>query len=188
MLLKVNANGGYAMTLEYRRKTGKGQYIDLSQLEGLIPLIGEYILDYTMNGRVATRHGNHHLSMAPHGVYRCKGDDKWVAIAVSSDEEWIAFCNAIGNSQLAADSKFCDLIGRLRHEDELDRIVSNWTGALEHYEVMNILQKAGIAAGAVLNAAELVVDPQLNERGYFEMVHHPEAGSHKLLGDVSEVV
>lgn len=164
--------------LRYRRRTGKGQFIDLSQREALTMLLGEAILDYSMNRRVPKRTGNGHPFMAPHGCYPCRDDDKWVSIAVSSDEEWDALCRAMGNPDWAKDERFGDSMSRWRNRKELDQLIGEWTRKHNHYEVMHFLQQVGVKAGAVLNIAEMVEDHHYKERGFFETVAHPEAGTH----------
>jgi crotonobetainyl-CoA:carnitine CoA-transferase CaiB-like acyl-CoA transferase len=168
--------------LRYRRRTGKGQFIDLAQLETVIPHLGEAIMDYTMNKRVREPLGNRHPSMAPHGVYRCRGDDKWVVIAVSSEEEWQGLCRAIGNPTWTTEERFLTALGRLEHQDELDRYVEAWTSTHDNYEVMCIMQKEGVAAGPVLDQRDALHDPQLASRGFFEVVSHREAGTHLYPG------
>ena len=178
----VNATSAVMLALLYRRHTGKGQYIDLAQVEAGVTLLGEVILDYSMNGRVPQRLGNRHTFMAPHGCYRCRGDDVWVTIAVGTDEEWHAFCDAMGNPLWTEETKFADQLGRWHHQDELDRLVQAWTVLHGHYEVMHILQAAGVAAGAVLNAKELLADPQLKERAYFIEQDSPSVGKRPYPG------
>ena len=166
------------MALLHRQVTGRGQYIDLSQIEAVTCLIGDAIVDYSMNGRIQPRRGNRHPSMAPHGCYRCKGDDLWVDIAVSSDEEWRHFCQAIGGPEWTKEDRFTDALSRWHHQDELDRLVETWTVQHDHYEVMNTLQKAGVAAGAVLTTAELLEDPHVRARGTFQVVERTIVGAH----------
>jgi crotonobetainyl-CoA:carnitine CoA-transferase CaiB-like acyl-CoA transferase len=174
----VNGMIAIMMALLYRQMTGKGQYIDLSQIEALTCLIGDAIADYSMNKRVQPRRGNRHPSMAPHGCYRCQGDDLWVDIAVSSDEEWRQFCRAIGSPAWTEEERFADALSRWQHQDELDRLVEEWTVQHDHYQVMNTLQQAGVAAGAVLTTAELLADPHLKERGTFQVVERAIVGPH----------
>jgi len=174
----LNGMVAVLIALLYRQRTGKGQYIDLSQIESITCLIGDAIIDYTMNHRVQPRRGNRHPFFAPHGYYRCKGDDMWVGIVVSSDEEWSGFCKAIGNPSWTEDERFADSLGRWHNQDELDKLIEEWTIEHDHYEVMNILQKAGVAAGPVLSGAELLTDPQLRERGTFQMVDRAIVGTH----------
>lgn len=173
----VNGMVAVLMALLFRQVTGKGQYIDLAQIEATTCLIGDAIVDYTMNKRTQPRHGNRHPFMAPHGYYRCEGDDLWVGIAVSSDEEWRQFGKAIGSPPWVKEDRFADSLSRWHNQDELDKLIEEWTIQHDHYEVMNILQKAGVAAGAVLTSAELLTDPHLGERGTFQMVDRAIVGS-----------
>lgn len=166
------------IALRYRRLTGRGQHIDLSLREALTPLLSEAIMDYSMNNRLRKRNGNRHSFMTPHGCYRCQGEDSWVVIAISSDEEWHSFCNAIGNPPWTKEERFRDMVSRWQSQEELDRLIAGWTRHHDHYEAMWLLQRAGVKAGAVLNIEEMLDDPHLKERGFFEMVTHPEAGTH----------
>jgi benzylsuccinate CoA-transferase BbsF subunit len=153
--------------LEYRQKTGEGQYIDLSQVEAMASLLGGAILDYQLKGREVGAVGNSSTEAAPHGVYRCKGDDRWCAIAVFSDEEWRGFKRALGNPPWAEDKNLATFSRRLRNKARLDRLVADWTKEHTAEEVMTLLQGQGVAAGVVQDARELAKDPQLKERGFF---------------------
>jgi len=168
--------------LHHRRTTGQGQYIDLSMREALTPLLGAAIMDYAMNRRVAKPTGNRHPAMAPHGCYRASGSDRWIAIAVATEEEWRALCGAMGDPPWSRDARFTTMSNRLKNQDELDRHIEEWTSQHEHIQLMNTLQGAGVKAGAVLDTAELAADPHLNERGFFEELTHPEAGTHRYPG------
>lgn len=168
--------------LHYREKTGKGQFIDLSQAETFLPHMGETLLDYTMNKRLQEAIGNRDPSMAPHGCYRCQGNDKWVTIAVSSDEQWEAFCRVLGNPAWTKEEKFGNTLSRRVNQDELDKLVEEWTIKHEPYQVMHILQGVGVPAGPVLGASDLYNDPHLKERGFFREVTHCEAGTHRYPG------
>ena len=178
----MNAAFAVLSALHYRRRTDRGMHIDLSQVEGLISFNADSVMDYTMNGRVRERMGNRHPSMAPHGCYRCKGEDRWVVISIPSDASWERFCQALEQPPWAKETRFSDLPGRYSHQDELDRLIEVWTVQHDHYDVMRILQQADVPAGPVLNARELTEDPHLNERGIFETVTHPEAGTHPYVG------
>lgn len=162
--------------LHHRAKTGEGQHIDLSSSESISALIGDVILDYTMNGRVQSRKGNRDDTMGPHNCYRCKGEDKWVSIAVSTEQEWRAFCETVGEPDWAREERFSDPSKRWENQDELDRLIEEWTINYTDYEVMNRLQKVGVAAVASLNAEELFHDPHLNQRGLWTKVNHPIIG------------
>jgi len=165
--------------LHYRAKTGKGQYIDLSQWEAGSALLGKEIMDYTMNGRVAACRGNRSMWMAPHGCYPCRGEDKWITIACATEEEWRALCIATGNPQWMEDDRFADLNSRLKNGEEVDKLITEWTSAHTDYEAMEILQGAGVAALPVLTMAEMFTDPHALEEEYLVHVPHPyEPGAH----------
>lgn len=153
--------------LVYRRKTGKGQFIDGSSLEGGLDILDTAVADYSVNQRILTRQGNRHSVAAPHGVYRCQGNDRWCAIAVFTDEEWQNFCQVLGNPNWTAEERFSTLIGRLGNVDELERLVEQWTREQLAEDVAVKLQKAGIAAEVVKNIEDLHKDPQLAHREHF---------------------
>ena len=163
--------------LHYRRQTGEGQYIDLSMTEVVSCLLFEQLIDYTMNGRVQGLQGNRDSVMAPHGCFRCRGDDEWIAIAVSSDEEWRAFCDAVGKPEWTSDERFRDGLNRWKNQDELDRLIQEWTKNHAHYEVTQILQKAGVMAGPTLTVEEVVQDRHLKERGFHLEIDQPGLGT-----------
>jgi len=162
--------------LAYRRKTGIGQCIDLSQYECTISMLTPMILDFALNNRIANRAGNHCQYAAPHGVYRCKGNDEWCAITVFTDQQWGAFCKIAGNSGWTRDPRFATLMSRKSNEDELDRLIEQWTVNFTAVEVMTSMQAAGIAAGVVRNAEGVHNDPQLKHRHHFRNLDHPEMG------------
>lgn len=164
--------------LLYRRKTGKGMYLDQSQLEAGITFLGPAMLDYAVNNRVATRMGNRIPYAAPHGAYRCKGDERWCVIAVFTDEEWRSFCQAIGNPDWAQNEKFATLLGRKENEDELDRLIEEWTQNHAPEEVMHIMQAAGVPAAVVQNAEDIFEDPQVKHREHFRFLEHKVIGRH----------
>ncbi|HEY8491945.1 MAG TPA: CoA transferase [Dehalococcoidia bacterium] len=159
--------------LLYRRRTGKGQRIEVAHREALTNVIGEYVLAYAMDGRQPPFLGNRHPLHAPHGVYPCAGDDQWVAVACESDEEFRRLCDAIGRPELAEDPRFATEAARLQHQDELDDAVRAWTSGRDHYQAMHQLQAAGVTAGAVLSVPEVHQDPHLRARGFWEPVAHP---------------
>ncbi|MBI4200774.1 MAG: CoA transferase [Chloroflexi bacterium] len=161
--------------LHYRRRTGKGQWIDVSMYQVGASTIGEALLDYIVNGRVQTRHGNRLPGMAPCGVYRCKGVDEWIALSVETDQEWKLLCAVMGKPAMGEDSRYRRTADRLLNQPELDAAISEWTEGLEHYQVMQLLQEAGVAAGAVLNNKELHLDPHLRSRGFYQKAEHSPA-------------
>ncbi|MBA7527577.1 Succinyl-CoA:(R)-benzylsuccinate CoA-transferase subunit BbsF [subsurface metagenome] len=171
--------------MEYRQRTGEGQYIDVSQVEAMSSLLGSAILEHTANGKQVEPVGNGLTQAAPHGVYRCQGDDRWCAIGVFSDGEWQGFQRALGNPPWAEDRRFATLSGRLENADELDRLVEGWTRGHTAEEVMALLQRHGVAAGVVQDASDLASDPQLRARGFFIELDHPEMG--KTISDATPI-
>ena len=168
----------------YRRsKKGMGQYIDVAMTEAMMSLMPEAIFDYTLNNRKPQRVGNEDPWKAPHGVYRCRGDDRWLAISVGSDEEWRALCEAADHKDWLKDPRFADGEARRRHRDELNAVVEAWTRELEPIEATRLLQDAGVPAGPSLTTEDLLNDPHLKERGFVVEVDHPEVGR-RAMGSV----
>jgi benzylsuccinate CoA-transferase BbsF subunit len=178
------ATGAFAVVaaLNYRQRTGRGQHIDLSSTESLAVFTGDALMEYVMNGRVQSRNGNHDRIMAPHNCYRCRGEDKWVSIAVATDQEWLAFCEAAGRPEWAEDERFSDVYERWRNREELDRLVTTWTVDYTHYEVTAMLQEAGVAAMPSLSNQEIFDDPHVEERGMAAEVEHPKMGKQVVMG------
>lgn len=167
--------------IHYRTRTGKGQLIDVSHFE-ITSKAMDGLLDYAMNGRIQKRMGNRDNAMAPQGCYPCLGDDKWVVITIADDNDWRVFGKAIGNPKWTQDPRFVDVTGRRQHHDELDSLIASYTSSRDRYEVMNLLQNAGIAAAPVLYPGELLTDPHFAQRGFFEESNHPYAGTMLLPG------
>lgn len=158
--------------LHHRSKTGRGQYIELAQLESSLGWMETTIIDYTVNGRVRKPQGNRIPHASPHGVYRCSGEDSWCAICVSTETEWKSLCEAIGNPSLATDIRYSTLSKRKENEDELDRLVENWTTIRSRWEVMNILQSHDVPAGVVETGEDLVTRDE-NYRSYEYYIELP---------------
>ncbi len=158
--------------LEHRRRTGEGQYIDLSQAEASLQFMGQAVLDYTVNGRVAERAGNDDAVFAPHGTYRARGSDQWVAIAITGDEPWRALCQVLERNDLSG----LDLETRRDRRRELDQIIERWTIGLSPLEAQSRLIALGVAAHQVQNTVEAFNDPQLLHRGHFVEVPHSVMG------------
>lgn len=166
--------------LDYRRRTGKGQYIDMSQYENGLQYMGPLVLDWVTNQRTVKRMGNKCPYAAPHNAYRCEGDDRWCAISVFTDDEWASFCKVISKPALAKNAKFSTLLARKENEEELDRLVNEWTIKHSAEEVMNLMQKAGVAAGVVETGEDLMdKDPQLRERHFFHELEYPGVGKYR---------
>jgi crotonobetainyl-CoA:carnitine CoA-transferase CaiB-like acyl-CoA transferase len=168
--------------LVQRAHTGQGQFIDLSQLEPSSLVLGEFFLAAQLDGHAPPRTGNHHPIWAPHGTYRCRGGDEWVSLAVRSDAEWAAFCRVAGLEALGQDSGLADAAGRRAQRERINAAISAWTRDQDKFAVMERLQRAGIPAGAVLNAKELVENPYLAHRGFFVDARAPEGGSFPMPG------
>ena len=170
----LGAAGAAALliALYVRQVTGKGQCVEVTGREAIMSHIGEILMGCILNGTDRTRMGNAHFTAAPHGCYRCKGDDQWVTIAVTNDEQWESFRQAIGNPDWTSQEKFSDALSRWKNHQELDKLVEEWTSKHERDEVMAVLQEAGVPSGAVLNMRELYLNPHLAQRGLFEVIDH----------------
>ena len=164
--------------LDYRRRTGKGQHIDLSMLEVSSHLMAPFILDYTANNQesLSSWCGNHLDRAAPHSIYRCKGEDSWCAIGIFSDDEWRTFCQAIGNPDWSWSPEYATFLGRKQNENKLNKLVESFTLSYTAEEIMTMLQKAGINAGVVQDVKGLYEDRHLWDRGFLKMQPHTEAG------------
>lgn len=122
------------------------------------------------------------MTMSPHGCYRCRGTDRWVVIAIRSDEEWLRLCSAIGKDSLAVDPRFADVWARKKNEDDLDREIESWTTTMECREAVELLRRAGLAAGVVANGRDLAIDPHLAARGFFDKIVDSEGKSCQIPG------
>ena len=168
--------------LMHRARTGEGQYIDLSQWETSIAVLPEAVLDWTMNDRQPPRDGNRDPHMAPHGVFRAAGDDRWLALAIEDDAAWGRLAALMGQAALAADPRFATLVARKRHEDELEALVTAWSETLPPEEAQSRLQAAGIAAFMVARNRDVAEDEHLRARGLFVELPHPEVGTRRHVG------
>ena len=175
------AQGAFAMlaALRYRRRTGKGQLIELAQAENMIAYTGRFFMDYAMNGRDWRTLGNRHTS-AVQGCYPCAGDDRWLNITLYGGEDWRAFCDAIGGPDWRDDPRFATHESRYANQDALDARIAEWTRGVDRYDAMRLLQAAGVAAGPVMDQADAFADPHLQERGAFERVYHEDVGGEHL--------
>jgi crotonobetainyl-CoA:carnitine CoA-transferase CaiB-like acyl-CoA transferase len=170
------------IALHHRGRTGVGQSIDLSQQETNILLLGEALMDYSMNGTVRRRQGNRHRFVAPHQNYRCRGEDDWIAISVSSDTEWHQLIRVMGRPTWCREERFATIAGRLDNLDELDRCIETWTTGQNKFDLMHRLQQNGVAAGAVLRTHEVMEDEHLQARGYVEVLDYGKVGSYRTPG------
>lgn len=184
------------LALHDRERTGRGQYVDLSQVETGMVLAGPAILDTTVNGRTyeqaGGRHGNHsrHPRVAPHNTYRCRRDEpdplnlgRWVTIACFTETEWQSLIRVMGTPAWTADARFATNIARTANEDALDHLIGDWTQGQDPYDIMFALQAAGVPCGVVQQASDKQErDPQLRARGFYAAVGHPELGEHAMEG------
>lgn len=168
--------------LHHRRMTGEGQYIDMSQWEAAIGLVSEAFMEYVMNGTQPARRGNRDAVEAPQGVFRCGGDDEWVAVACWSDAQWTELAHAIGRDDLASNTALSTAAGRKREERSLEEAISAWTASRTAAEVVGALQSRGVPSYAVLGNRGVAEDPQLNAWGAFADLDHPEIGVRRHVG------
>ncbi len=169
--------------LRHRNRTGKGQFIDLAQYESTISLLGTSVLEYTALDRLPSRPGNRSDWAAPHGAYRCAGEDRWCTIAVETEDEWRALGRALGSPPWCAEGRFQTLAGRKEHEDELDRLIEGWTSGLEATDVMTRLQEHGVPAGVVQNSRDLLENDASYRERHIRVMDHPEAGTMTTHGE-----
>jgi len=177
-------HGAFAVlaALLHRARTGEGQYVDLSQQETTIAVIAEGVLAQSMTGASPARDGNRDPQMAPHGNFRCSGEQEWVSIAVRDDGEWKGFAEAIGQPTLASDPRFKTLAGRKANEDALEAVVSQWTADKTPKEVTTALQARNIPAFPCMTNKDLATDPHLLGRDFFVELEHPEVGKRQHIG------
>lgn len=171
-----HAAGVVLAALRYRRRTGQGMFIDVSQQESAVAMIGGEVLAYQMTGQEPERRGNHSPYFAPYNTYPCAGEDRWVTIAVTTDEEWRSLAEIVGGPELAADSRYVNNDDRMGNQDSLDELIAAWTSTRDMYDITWQLQNAGVPAGPVLRGPDLLEDPHYRERGTFNKVDHPQVG------------
>ena len=172
--------------LHYKNKTGKGQYIEISQYESTICWTGTAILEYNVNKNLQPRLGNHLAYASPHGTYRCKGNDEWCVIGIFNEKEWGKLIRAMGSPSWTKDPKFATMEERKKNEDQLDLLITELT--LQHTrEEVWALQKEGISVGMVQNARDILEDPHLKARNYFRYVDNSEAGLLPCFGPVARL-
>ncbi len=159
--------------LWHRNRTGRGQHVDLSAWEATATMLGQAFLEFALTRNVPKPRGNWHPDMAPHGNYRCKGDDQWVAIAVGSDDEWRNLCRVLGDPEWTGDSRFATAAQRVRHAKDLDEHLSLWTSGFASEEAARLLRGAGVAAAPVMSYAEQYANPHFKARHVYERLDHP---------------
>jgi benzylsuccinate CoA-transferase BbsF subunit len=177
-------HGAFAVlaALWYREISGEGQHIELSESEGVTSILGEALMEYAMNSRSMSFQGNRHPTMSPHGNYPCKGNDKWISIAIKTDDEWQRFCQAIEKPDWIMDARFTDQYCRLANRSELDKLVSAVTVNYDPYELTEILQGVDVAATPVMNIEDQYTDAHYKERQTYVEIEHPLIGMEILPG------
>jgi crotonobetainyl-CoA:carnitine CoA-transferase CaiB-like acyl-CoA transferase len=169
-----------AMGLFALQRTGKGQYIELSQREGLTSLIGEQVLGYDISKQLPERMGNRHPFYAPHGCYPAAGEDRWVTIACHNDDEFQVLSTLIDRTDLAVDERFATANARHANQDALDAEIATWTRTRSREEIFELLAESGVPAAPVWSADELYDNEHLRARGFFEPVWHRDAGAWEM--------
>ena len=177
-----HAAGVLMAALRHRRRTGKGMYIDVSQQESSVALMGPEVLAYQMTGQEPERRGNRSGWYAPANSYRCAGEDRWVTIAATNQDQWRSLAQAMDADGLADDPRFATNEARRENLDDLDRIISEWTIGLEAYDLTRKLQRLGVPAGPVLRGPDLLQDAHYKDRGTFVTVDHPQVGPKQYPG------
>ena len=166
--------------LHQRRRTGLGQYIDVSMLRATVATMGAGLMEYELTGRVLQPRGNYDPVMAPYGNYPSQGDDEWVSIAVRTEDEWRGLVNALGSPAWAGESEFASRYARLNHRRELDARLSEWTRKRTAWEATELLQSHGVAAFPVLDAEGRLFNPHFRERGLYSDIEHPALGTEPI--------
>ena len=180
-LAAMNGAGALMSALLHRQRTGQGQFIDLALSEGPVCQIGEHIVAFSRTGTQPLRIGNTHPNHAPYGVYPCSDDDQWIAICVTSDNQWAILQKLMGNSD-GDDSRFASSASRVSHRAELDELVGQWSVKHDSRELTVTLQNLSIAAGAAVNNWQMLEDPHMNQRGFMMDIDEPDLGVKRYPG------
>jgi len=162
-----------------RERTGQGQLIELSQVEAMVHQITFNLLDYTFNGREHAQRGNDHPAMAPYGVFRCAGADRWIALACPSDAAFAALAVQLDAPEWADDERFATAVARLRHRTALNDLIAERTRLHDPADLARALQASGVPAAALAHQQEMLADEHLADRGFFAEITHPAAGTHQ---------
>jgi crotonobetainyl-CoA:carnitine CoA-transferase CaiB-like acyl-CoA transferase len=163
--------------LRYRAATGRGQLVELAQSENIINHLGDILVDLQL-GVAPERLGNRDRWNAPQGLYRCRGEQAWVAISVGDDEAWRSLTKTIGQPELGSDPRFTGAAGRIANHDDLDKLIEAWTAERSPAEAFHARQDAGVAAGPLLGDEAFVRDPQVGERQWLQRLTSADVGTH----------
>jgi crotonobetainyl-CoA:carnitine CoA-transferase CaiB-like acyl-CoA transferase len=174
----LNGCAAVLTALIHARLTGKGQFIDLAQIECMIPFAAPWIVAHSIDGKAPVKYGNRHPDLAPHGCFPCAGSDNWIVVAVSSDAMWPKLAGLLGRADWAADKTLKSASGRRRIESEIEAAITQWTSTRTPDEAMNALQAAGVASGVARMPIELLKDPQLHATGFIQEIDRAFIGKH----------
>jgi crotonobetainyl-CoA:carnitine CoA-transferase CaiB-like acyl-CoA transferase len=176
--------GAFAVVLglRHRERTGRGMYVESATTENMAPMLGEFIMDFSMNGRQWEGMANDHFFLAPHNVYRCAGEDDWVTIVARNEDDWRALCQVLGQPELLEDVRFSSMEARYEHRKELDAIIGTWTAVRRPQWVMERLQQVGVPAGVVMHEPDVLNSPQHTARAFFQTIESPETGRQRYAG------
>ena len=175
------------VAMRERERTGRGQLIELAQVESLIPFVADAIVDFQFTGKVPAARGNRHRDHAPHGIYRCAGDDNWIALACETDDQWRSLTQALGLEHLTGDQRFASASARKTNEDELDAELSRAIAQLQADDCIARLREAGVLAAPVNPASAVMADPQIQSREYFVAIDRAVVGTHLYPGAVARI-
>jgi len=168
------------LALLVRDHSGRGSHVESVMVEAALNVAAEQLVEFSASGEVMGRLGNRGPTAAPQGVYRCCGDDSWVAIAVETDAQWSALVRALGEPQGAPAEELVQAEGRHMHHDAIDRWLEAWTEARDAHEIVDELSSSGVPAEVVIAARNIVRNPQLQFRSLFETEDHPVTGAHEV--------
>ncbi len=174
----LHAAAALLVALHHRRRTGEGNRIDMSQVECMLTMVAPWIAEQSSNGAVAPRMGARHPGYVPHNCFPSRDEDSWILVTAADDTQWCALAETIGRHDLAADADLRTLAGRRKREDEIEAAVAAWSRGLTADEAMQELQRNGVAAGAVRSPLELLDDPHLNARGFWQWIERAYVGRH----------
>jgi len=173
---------GIMAALFRRYKTGEGQHLEIVLREATMSVIGEYFIEYQFTGKEPKRIGNDHPVFYPHGIFRCKGDDSWIAISVESNQEWQTLCEVIESTELKNDNNLTEVSSRRLNREKIELEITDWTKSKSNKEAMDLMQTRGIRAGIVAKASDILSDAHVSERNYLDTVEHPDAGEYTSPG------
>jgi crotonobetainyl-CoA:carnitine CoA-transferase CaiB-like acyl-CoA transferase len=174
----LNGCAAVLTALIHAKLTGKGQFIDLAQIECMMPFAAPWITAHSIDGKAPVKYGNRHPDFVPHGCFPCAGADNWIMVAVSSDAMWPKLAKVLGRADWASDAKLKTAAGRRTIESEIEAAIAAWTATRDPEAAMKDLQAAGIAAGVARLPIELLQDPQLHARGFIQYVDRAFIGKH----------